>query len=126
MCCDFKLVYILFIYYLFCRFLVNEELLRDVISEMGHVNRASEPVITSPPPTYESAVATDRRADLMKRLKGYFGISHTRAENMMSPQTILTENVYGDDISGLPTYEEARVLRMKGENNEETNLNIMG
>ena len=107
-------------------FVVNEELLHDIISDMGHVNRSSSPVAHSPPPTYESAVATDRRADLMNRLKTYFGISHSRAENMMSPQTRLTQNVCGDDVSGLPTYEEARVLRMKGESNDEPNFDSMG
>ena len=43
----------------------------------------------------------------------------------MSPQTRLAQN-FSEDVSGLPTYEEARVLRMKEANNEESSFDAIG
>ena len=50
----------------------------------------------------------------MQRVKSYFGLSNIGANNIFSPRTSLGENVC-DDVSGLPTYEEARALRLKNQ-----------
>ena len=48
----------------------------------------------------------------MKKVKSYFGLSSSGPNNVFSRRTSLGQNVC-EDMSGLPTYEEAKALRMK-------------
>ena len=104
-------------------FLVNGDFLDDptnnyayynnIIGNIRNVNRDEglPPIIHSPPPpTYESAVSTNERYDFMKRLRTYLGISHDEGANIFSPRTSLGQTVC-EDSSGLPTYEEALMLK---------------
>ena len=50
----------------------------------------------------------------MQRVKSYFGLSNTGANDIFSPRTSLDQNEC-EDVSGLPTYEEARALRLKNQ-----------
>ena len=93
-------------------FLVNDELLHDINNGIEHTNGDEGRRTTThspPPPTYESAVATGERNDLMKRLRMFLGVSHHGDAQIFSPRISLAENVC-NDVSGLPTYEEALML----------------
>ena len=84
---------------------------------MASSQRAQSP----PPPPYESAIATGKREDLMKKVKSYFGLTSSSSNNVFSRRASLGQNVC-EDVSGLPTYEEAKALRMKSQAGEDDHV----
>ena len=96
-------------------FLVNDDLIHNFLDDSGPLDIETSPRPQSPPPPpYESAVASGKREDLMKRVRSYFGMSNGTESTIFSPRTSPTQNVC-EDVSGLPTYEEARALRLKSQ-----------
>ena len=103
-------------------FLANGELIHNFLEDIAPTDIETSPRPQSPPPPpYESAVATGKREDLMKRVKSYFGMSNGTENTIFSLRTSITQNVC-DDSSGLPTYEEAKALRMKSQSEDDDSI----
>ena len=99
--------------------IANDALIHDFLDDTGLFDMAnSQRAQSPPPPPYESAIATGKREDLVKKVKSYFGLSSSGPNNVFSRRTSLGQNVC-EDVSGLPTYEEAKALRMKSQAEED-------
>ena len=100
---------------MYFRHAANDELFHDIMAGAWRNSNEDEhmrPAPNSPPPpTYESAVAATERNDLMKRLRTFLGISPHHDTAIFSPRSSMEVEDDCDDLSGLPTYQEALMMQ---------------